>query len=121
MARAEPISSEIELLRRVYAAFNRREIDDVLAMMNPNVDWPNGWEGGRVQGKDAVRDYWKRQFAALDPKVEPQGFSAEPDGRIAVAVHQVVHDTSGKLLVDQVIHHVYTIRDGMIQSMEIRS
>ena len=33
----------------------------------------------------------------------------------------MVHDKSGKLLVDQIIHHVYEIRDGLIRSMEIRS
>ena len=121
MTQSSATASEIELLRRVYAAFNRREIETVLAMMHPNVDWPNGWEGGRVQGTAAVRDYWKRQFAALDPNVEPQGFAVENDGRIAVDVHQVVHDRSGKLLADQTVHHVYTICDGLIRSMEIRS
>jgi len=113
-------SAEIELLRRVYTAFNRREIETVLATMHSDVDWPNGMEGGRELGKDAVRAYWQRQFKIIDPKVEPQGFTTEPDGRIAVAVHQVVHDKSGKLLVDQIIHHIYEFRDGLIQSMEIR-
>jgi ketosteroid isomerase-like protein len=118
---ATPVkSAEIELLHRVYAAFNRREIETVLATMHSDVDWPNGMEGGRELGKDAVRAYWQRQFKILNPKVEPQGFTTEPDGRIAVAVHQVVHDKSGKLLVDQIIHHVYEFRDGLIQSMEIR-
>lgn len=113
-------SAEVELLRRVYAAFNRREIETVLATMHSDVDWPNGMEGGRELGKDAVRAYWRRQFEILDPKVEPQGFTTESDGRIAVAVHQVIHDKSGKLLVDKVIHHVYEFRDGLIRSMEIR-
>jgi hypothetical protein len=118
---AEAIAPEVELLRRLYAAFNLREIESVLAAMEPGVDWPNGWEGGRVFGTAAVRDYWTRQFKALDPRVEPTGFAAEPDGRIAVTVHQVVHDREGKLLADQIIQHVYAIRHGLICSMEIRS
>ena len=113
-------ASEIELLRRVYAAFNRREIEIVLAEMHPEVDWPNGWEGGRVHGTDAVRDYWKRQFEVLNPNVEPLAITPENDGRIAVNVHQVVHDKSGKLLADEIVQHVYEIRDGLILSMEIR-
>ena len=120
MAELQAVSAEVELLRGVYAAFNRREIESVLSAMHANVDWPNGMEGGRVQGTAAVRDYWRRQFEALDPRVEPQNFVVQPDGRISVAVHQVVHDKSGKLLVDQTIHHVYEIRDGLILSMEIR-
>jgi ketosteroid isomerase-like protein len=112
--------AEVELLQRVYAAFNRREIEAVLAVMDDDVDWPNGMEGGRVLGKAAVRAYWKRQFEVLDPWVEPQNFSVEADGWIAVEVRQVVHDASGKLVVDQMVRHVYEIRDGLIRSMEIR-
>jgi len=108
------------LLRAVYAAFNRREIETVLALMSDDVDWPNGWEGGRLRGKSAVREYWKRQFEMLEPKVEPENFSREADGRIAIDVHQVVHDKSGKLVADQMVQHVYEFRDGLIQSMEIR-
>jgi ketosteroid isomerase-like protein len=117
---AELHPAEIELLERVYAAFNRREIEAVLVGMHPDVDWPNGMEGGRVLGTAAVRDYWKRQFESLDPQVEPKNFTAEGDGRIAVDVHQVVHDKAGKLLVDQMVQHVYEIRNGLIRSMEIR-
>ncbi len=120
MAEFLVVPAEVELLRRVYAAFNRREIETVLAVMNDGVDWPNGMEGWRVRGKAAVRDFWKLQFEVLDPRVEPQHFAAEPDGRIAVEVHQVVHDKNGKLLVDHMVQHVYEIRDDLIRSMEIR-
>src|SRR6266567_1477373 len=121
MAELRVVSAEIELLHGMYAAFNRREIETVLARMHANVDWPNGMEGGRVLGKSAVRDYWKRQFEVLDPHVEPKNFTREADGRIAIDVHQVVHDKNGNLVADQMVQHVYKFRDGLIQSMEIRS
>jgi ketosteroid isomerase-like protein len=120
MTQLQAGSAEIELLQRMYAAFNRRDIETVLSAMQDNVDWPNGMEGGRVLGKAAVRDYWRRQFEVLDPNVEPKNFTKEAHGRIAIDVHQVVHDKSGKLVVDQMIQHEYKIRDGLIQSMEIR-
>jgi ketosteroid isomerase-like protein len=113
-------AAEIELLHRAYAAFNRREIETVIGLMHANVDWPNGMEGGRVLGTAAVRDYWKRQFEFIDSHVEPKAFTAEADGRIAVDVHQVAHDKSGNLLTDRMVQHIYEIRDGLIQSMEIR-
>jgi SnoaL-like domain len=115
------MSAEIELLRRIYREFNRREIGAVLASLHANVDWPNGMEGGRVHGHDAVREYWTRQFQMLDPHVEPEGFRITEDGRIVVEVHQVIHDISGRLLVDQKIEHVYEIEDGLIRRMEIIS
>ena len=120
MTQLQAVSAEIELLQRMYAAFNRRDIESVLAAMQDNVHWPNGMEGGRVPGKAAARDYWRRQFEVLDPNVEPKKFTKEADGKIAINVHQVVHDKSGKLVVDQMIQHMYEFRDGLIQRMEIR-
>ncbi len=120
MAEVQGVSAEIEMLQRMYAAFNRRDIETVLAAMQDDVDWANGMEGGRVQGKSAVRDYWRRQFELLEPKVEPKRFTREADGRIAIDVHQVVHDQSGKLVVDQMVQHVYEFRGGLIHRMEIR-
>jgi len=121
MTDVQAVSAEIELLQRVYGAFNRREFESVLAAMIDDVDWPNGMEGGRVLGKNAVRAYWKRQFEILDSRVEPQGFTSEADDRIAVDVHQIVHDKAGNLVADQMVQHVYEIRGGLIRSMEIRS
>jgi ketosteroid isomerase-like protein len=120
MVEVQAVAAEIEMLQRMYAAFNQRDIETVLAAMQGNVDWPNGMEGGRVLGKAAVRDYWIRQFEVLDPHVEPKSFMREADGRIAIDVHQVVRDKSGQLVVDQTVQHVYEFRDGLIQGMEIR-
>ena len=78
MTQLQAVSAEIELLQRMYAAFNRRDIESVLAAMQDNVDWPNGMEGGRVLGKAAVRAYWRGQFEVLDPNVEPKNFTIEP-------------------------------------------
>jgi hypothetical protein len=113
-------TSASELLQRAYAAFNARDIDGALATMNSDVVWPNGMEGGTVHGHEGVRAYWTRQWGTIDPHVEPVGFREDEGGRIAVSVHQVVRDLSGKVLLDRMVEHVYTLRDGLIQSMDIR-
>ncbi len=110
----------IELLKRAYDAFNRRDLDDALNTMTPDVDWPNGMEGGMVHGRDGVRAYWTRQWGMLDPHVDPVTFSDESDGRISIEVHQVVRDLSGNVLQDRMLEHVYSLKDGLIASMEIR-
>jgi hypothetical protein len=115
------VSPELEaLLRRMYAAFNARDVDAVMAALHPDVDWPNVLGGTRLDGHAAIREYWARQFATTDPRVEPLGFSLEPDGRIAVDVHQVVRDHSGAVLVDGSVQHVYRVRDGLFDHMEVR-
>ena len=109
-----------ELLKRAYAAFNARDLEGALATMKADVVWPNGMEGGVVHGHDGVRAYWTRQWGMIDPHVEPVGFTEEASGRIAVSVHQVVRELSGKILLDRRLEHVYTLEDGLIQSMDIR-
>jgi ketosteroid isomerase-like protein len=108
------------ILRSAYAAFNARDIDAAIELMDPDVDWPNAWEGGRVLGREAVRDYWNRQFAAISGKVEPEGFTEEPDGAITVDVHQVVHDArTGELISDSHVRHCYRFEDGLIIRMDV--
>jgi ketosteroid isomerase-like protein len=111
---------DTELLKKAYAAFNARDIDGALATMKPDVVWPNGMEGGTVHGHEGVRAYWTRQWDMLDPHVEPKTFEADASGKIVVGVHQVVHDRAGKLLLDRMVEHVYTLEDGLIRSMDIR-
>lgn len=107
-------------LSNAYNAFNRRDVDTVLAMMHPEVDWPNGMEGGIEHGREAVRSYWARQWSMIDSHVEPVSFEKLEDGRVDITVHQTVKDLSGNLLIDENVHHIYTIENGLIQSMEIK-
>jgi hypothetical protein len=71
--------------------------------------------------QSTVRAYWTRQWALIDPRVEPRGFAVEADGRVAVTVHQLVRDLAGTVLKEATVEHVYAFEDGLIKSMEIRS
>ncbi len=114
------MSGSEQLLTDLYAAFNRRDVDAVLARMHPDVDGPNAWEGGRVHGRDAVRAYWERQFEQISSRVEPAGFAEDEDGAVVVDVHQVVHDPrSGELLGDSRVQHRYEFDDGLIVRMDV--
>jgi hypothetical protein len=115
------MADEREILQAAYRDFNARNIDAVLASMMEDVEWPNGWEGGFVYGHEGVRDYWTRQWAALDPHVEPRVIDRLDDGRFAVEVHQVVYDNEHHLLFNGMVRHVYRMRDGRIVRMDIES
>jgi hypothetical protein len=106
-------------LRRLYAAFNARDIDTTLAGMAPDVDWPNGWEGGYVKGHDEVRAYWTRQWAEIDSTAEPLAFETLPDGRVAVRVHLVGRSPQGEVVFDREASHVYTFRGELVTHMAI--
>ena len=114
------MKDEILLLERLYRQFNAREIDDVLAMLDKDVVWANGMEGGHVHGRDGVRDYWMRQWAKLAPRVEPTRFSRSARGELVVEVRQTVHDLNGKLLADRIVGHVFCIENGLVKRFDIR-
>lgn len=105
--------------RRLYDAFNHRDVDSVLAVMRDDVDWPNAWQGGRLVGRDAIRDYWSRQWAEIDPNVEPLGVIERSDGALEVTLHQVVRSRDGELLSDGEVLHVYRLEDGLIARMDV--
>jgi nuclear transport factor 2 (NTF2) superfamily protein len=108
-----------ERLRSLYVAFNARDVDACLAAMTIDVDWANGWEGGRVVGRDAVRDYWRRQWAAIDSTAEPTAVTERPDGTIEVTVHLVARDQDGNVVMDGHGRHVYDFRGDLVRRMTI--
>ena len=108
-----------ELIRKAYAAFNERDIDKALSTMQPHVQWSKAWEGGYISGHQEIKEYWTRQWAEINPKVEPVGFNERPDGSLEVAVHQQVKDLQGNSLFDGAVRHVYSFEGGLITRMEI--
>jgi hypothetical protein len=111
---------EVELLKHLYDRFNARDMENVLAALDADVIWANGMEGGHVHGRAGVRDYWTRQWALVDPRVQPFAFSNGPSGEVIAEVHQVVYDLDGKLLVDQNVGHVFRIKNGLVYRFDIR-
>ena len=111
---------DMKLLERLYERFNARDMEAVLATMHTDVIWANGMEGGHVVGHDGVRNYWTRQWAMIDPHVEPASFSASVEGAIVVEVHQIVRDLKGELLSDKMVGHIFSVEDGLIRRFDIR-
>jgi hypothetical protein len=107
-------------LRSLYAAFNDRDVETALAGMAHDVDWANGWEGGRVVGREAVRAYWQRQWAEIDSRAEPTAIEERPDGSIEVTVHLVARDKDGEIVNDSMGRHVYDFREGLVERMTIK-
>jgi hypothetical protein len=108
------------LIFQIYAAFNKRDIDGTLALMSENVSWPKASEGGRVIGKQAIREYWARQWAEFDPLVNVLEVINRESGVTDVKVHQLVKDLKGNILSDTELWHVYSFTHGLIDRMEIK-
>lgn len=51
--------------------------------------------------------------------MEPTGFQEQADGKLEVAVYQVVKNLEGNLLFDGPVKHIYTIQDKLFKQMDI--
>lgn len=121
-SRPDESEDHVGVLRRMYQAFNARDLDAGLAILAADVDWTNAWEGGRLVGHDALRDYWGRQFAVMNPQVEPIGFVVAADGQIDVTVHQTVRDLDDNVVSDGEVHHLYRFdAAGLVAKMDVRA
>ncbi|OAV56000.1 ketosteroid isomerase [Rhizobium sp. WYCCWR10014] len=119
--------NDVEMIKRIYASFNARDIDAVLAVLSDDVAWANGMDGGHVHGRQAVRDYWTRQWAVISPHVEPVAFQETQDGAIAVEVIQSVFDLDGRPLEgqshglkDKTVTHIFRMEGDKIDRFDIR-
>ncbi len=102
----------------LYRDFNARDIEKVLSKMHDDVKWANGMEGGFVDGRDAVRDYWTRQFAAVNSRVEPLEIKSE-ENKTVIKVHQLVKDLEENLISDSTVEHIFYLENGLVKMFEI--
>lgn len=109
-----------ELIFQAYSAFNQRDVDASLILMSENVSWPKASEGGRVVGKQEIRDYWMRQWAEFDPRVDVLEVVEREAGKTDVKVHQLVKNLKGDVLSETELWHVYTIANGLIERMDVK-
>jgi hypothetical protein len=113
------MSAQHDLIRKIYAAFNARDIPAILATFAPQVRWARAWEGDYATGHEQVRAYWLRQWQEVNPHVEPVAIEQGADGRLEVTVQQLVKDLQGHVLFDGLVKHLYTSQDGLITQMDI--
>ena len=67
------------------------------------------WKAAQCRAP-GVREYWSRQWKIVDPHVEPKNFATDATGRVVVEVHQIVHDLTGKELLNRMVEHMYSIK-----------
>ena len=121
------MDDDVKMLERIYDRFNARDIDGVLSGLTDDVAWANGMDGGQIHGREAVREYWTRQWTIVSPQVEPIGFRRTADGAIVAEVRQSVRDLAGQPLEgqthglkDKTVGHVFRLRDGKVARFDIQ-
>ena len=108
-------------VRRMYDAFNRRDIHTALQAAHPDVDWPNVLEGRRMVGLADIGEYVERLFRVIDVRMDVLAITEDDHGDVVVRVHQVARFLSdGALISDVVVEHIYRFDDGKIVTVNAR-
>ena len=114
------MAENIDIVRDLYSAFQRGDIDTVMAGMSPDIDWrsvgdPEHWPGfGERQGREAARGYFDVLAEELDFRdFQVHEIDACGDKVIAEGVSKVAFKQGG-LPVDAEWAHIYTLKDGKI-------
>lgn len=110
-----------DIVRSAYAAFNNRAVDAAVALMDPEVDWPNVSSGGFVHGREQVREHWREQFSQADPHIDISDIREKADNCVEARVRQVVRRRDGSEVSDDQMLHVFTISNNRIKRMDVKA
>ncbi len=103
----------VEIVRRCFDAWNRRDHVDVLEFLAPDVVWKVAQEGP-AYGPDAVRRVWERWEADWETLEETPEEFIDAGDHVAVTVHYKGRGRGSGIEISDRYFHVYTFRDGKI-------
>lgn len=113
------MQAERDLLIRAYEAFNRRDALALTPLFHADVEWPDILEGGVVSGRQAVFDYYARQFETMEPDARIIDMRDQPPQRVVVDIQYAVRDLQGNLWSDTQATLAYDFRDGLISRLTV--
>jgi ketosteroid isomerase-like protein len=116
------LATEIEGLKKTYAAHNRNDVAAAVEILDPEVAWiePAHYpEGGTHHGLEAVKALLTRALATwAEGGCTPERFIVAGD-RVLVVVHIHVRVKGQAEFIDGEHASVYTFRDGKAIEMRI--
>jgi ketosteroid isomerase-like protein len=114
--------SNRELLQDFVDAFNRFDIDTLVADLDPDVElheWPEGVGSTVYRGPDGVREALSVWFEVWEwMKVEVTDVQEEED-RVLVTLHQHAKGRASEVEVEIDSYNVYRFADGTVTSIEL--
>jgi ketosteroid isomerase-like protein len=110
--------ANLELIRRVYAAWNGGDpIEGVIPLLHPNFEWvnpPYAVESGVREGHAGWREANARGQAAFESYKHEPGEMIEIDDKVLCFATFIARGRAGGIEYEKSEPHVWTIRDGKV-------
>ena len=108
--------ANIDLIRHGYQAWNNRDVDGVLELLDADIEW-RGYthvpESGTLHGRDEVKAWLERFLDAWEQlDIELVDLRGVGDQVVALVSFRALGKGSGVPVEGGVDAHVWTIRDG---------
>jgi ketosteroid isomerase-like protein len=107
----------VETLKQIAAAWNRRDLETWLEFIHPDADWEGNFtrlEGAVYRGREGMREYWSQTNAALELVVS---FDEMRDlGDTVLGLGHLRGRSEGGIPIDTQYGIVMRFRDGLVVS-----
>jgi len=116
-------SANADLVRRGYEAWNRGDVEGVLAFLDPEIEW-HGYthlpESGALTGRDEAREWLDRFLDAWDQlDIDVTEPIESGDQVVALVRFHGRGKGSGVQVEGGADAHVWTVRDGKIAAVKL--
>ena len=110
----------VEVVRRVYEAFNRRDFDAALALEHDSISWRTLFSVERnvLRGKQEIRAAWERQIEAIDVRIDILELTPLDKTRVLGVGTWRGRGSESGAPVEQTASQVFTLEGGRIRSVE---
>lgn len=119
-------SRNLDVIRNVYAAFGRGDLEGIISRLDPDVTWltpgpPDMPTAGRRRGQAAVREFFNTLLTTLEINdFAPKDFLAQGE-RVVVLGSSREGPRAAGTLFDFSWVHIFTVRDATIVAFEERA
>jgi hypothetical protein len=107
------------LLNTLFDAIDRRDIEMVMSVFHPDARIPDSLEQSTVFGREAIRAYYLRQFAAIQVASSLLSTKRLADDSVEAALHVLVRGSRGGFWWEGPVTATYQTRDGLIIDMDV--
>lgn len=110
----------VELTRRVFEAFNRRDFDAAFSVLDDSISWRTliSADVTVLQGKEALRRHWGSQVEAIDVHIDLEDLVPVGDSQVVAVASWRGRGTASGAPVDAHAAQLFTFQRGKVVSVE---